>query len=331
MPPWRSDAVDRSTIEHRKHRQMARGKRGRAPRGLGIPSASARFDRTADRGLDVAHRSPRTVRTSDQKSSTIRSTVVNAYSVSRPRTRSREFPADLKEGILESWCQSPVGGSVPCIRETDARAAKSCEPFVLPTILTRTLGACIAGAGAPTRRSPAMTRRRIVLLSAAAVVALVGAALLTPLSSFRGPIETAASGSLGRAVTIRGSMNLTLFPELGIAHKDVAVANSPGEHDPEMMTVGKIIVGARLGPLLSGRLDGDQGQTEAAGDPHRNRQGRGRQLAVRRACLRRGREPVCGWAARDQAGQHRKRRDQLFRRAQRQAEGVERGSSCRST
>ncbi|HEY1796945.1 MAG TPA: AsmA family protein [Stellaceae bacterium] len=98
-----------------------------------------------------------------------------------------------------------------------------------------------------------MTRRRIVLL-AVVVLALGGAAMLVPLNSLRGPIETAASRALDRQVRVAGSLHLTLFPEFGISLKNVSIANSAGAHDPEMVTVGKIIVGARLMPLLSGRL-----------------------------------------------------------------------------
>jgi AsmA protein len=93
------------------------------------------------------------------------------------------------------------------------------------------------------------------LLAAAAIVLGLGvAALLTPLSVLRGPIEAAASKALNRDVHIRGSLHLALFPEFGVALKDVSVANSAGAHDHDMVTVGKIVVGARLMPLLSGRL-----------------------------------------------------------------------------
>jgi AsmA protein len=100
-----------------------------------------------------------------------------------------------------------------------------------------------------------MTRRRIVLLAVAAVlVGLVGVAMLTPLSALRGPIEAAASQALNREVRIGGSVHLTLFPEFGISLKNVSIANTAGGHDAEMVAVGKVVVGARLMPLLSGRL-----------------------------------------------------------------------------
>lgn len=100
-----------------------------------------------------------------------------------------------------------------------------------------------------------MTRRRIVLLAVVAVVwGVVVIALFVPLSSLRGPIEAAASRALDREVRIDGPLHLTLFPEFGISLKNVSIANSKGAHDPQMATVGKIVVGARLMPLLSGRL-----------------------------------------------------------------------------
>ncbi|MGH7093399.1 MAG: AsmA family protein, partial [Stellaceae bacterium] len=100
-----------------------------------------------------------------------------------------------------------------------------------------------------------MTRGRIALFAVAAVVVAVAAAvLLVPLNSFRGPIATAASNALKRQVTIRGSLHLSLFPKLGIVLKDVSIANAAGARDPKMVTVGRILVGARLLPLLHGDL-----------------------------------------------------------------------------
>ncbi len=101
-----------------------------------------------------------------------------------------------------------------------------------------------------------MKRGHIVLLSVAAIVAgLIIAALLVPLDVFRGPLEAAASHALGREVRIGGPLHLAVYPRLGISLKDVAVANAAGDREKEMVTVGKIVVVARLAPLLSGHLD----------------------------------------------------------------------------
>jgi AsmA protein len=100
-----------------------------------------------------------------------------------------------------------------------------------------------------------MRRARVTVLAAlAGVVALSAAAFLVPLTAFRGAFETAASRALDREVRIGGSMHLALFPQAGIALKDVSVANTAGAHDPQMIAVGKLVVGAELLPLLSGQL-----------------------------------------------------------------------------
>lgn len=100
-----------------------------------------------------------------------------------------------------------------------------------------------------------MTRRRIPLLSVLALVFGLGVVVfLMPLSAFRGPLEAAASRSLGRDVTIGGSIHLAVFPQFGVALHDVVIANAADGRDPQMIKVGKIIVGAELMPLLSGHL-----------------------------------------------------------------------------
>jgi AsmA protein len=107
----------------------------------------------------------------------------------------------------------------------------------------------------PVEEIDTMTRRRIVLLSLLAIVLGLGAAaFLVPLSAFRAPLEVAASRALDRQVQIAGSLHLELYPQLGISLKDVSIANTAGASEPQMITVGKIVVGAELGPLLSGHL-----------------------------------------------------------------------------
>jgi AsmA protein len=100
-----------------------------------------------------------------------------------------------------------------------------------------------------------MTRRRIVLLSVLAVVIGLGAAaFLVPLSAFREPLEAAASRALDREVQITGPLHLAVYPQFGISLKNVSIANVRGGREPQMITVGKIVVGAELMPLLTGRL-----------------------------------------------------------------------------
>ena len=101
-----------------------------------------------------------------------------------------------------------------------------------------------------------MKRRSIVLLSlGAAVLALGAAPFLIPLDTFKAPLESAASGAVGRDVRVSGSIHLTLYPQLGLSLSGVSIANAVGARDPAMVSVGDAIVGARLMPLFGGRLE----------------------------------------------------------------------------
>ena len=88
-----------------------------------------------------------------------------------------------------------------------------------------------------------------------AVGALLAVPFLMPLDTYRAPIERAASSALGREVHIRGSMGLTVYPQIGISLGDVSIANPQGAKNPQMVEVKSVVVGAKLMPLLSRRLE----------------------------------------------------------------------------
>ncbi len=84
-----------------------------------------------------------------------------------------------------------------------------------------------------------MKTRHIVILGAVgAVAALVAVPFLLPLDTYRAPIERAASSALGREVHIRGSLGLSVYPQIGISLCDVSIANAPGARHPQMVEVG---------------------------------------------------------------------------------------------
>jgi len=97
-------------------------------------------------------------------------------------------------------------------------------------------------------------RRTIFAVILVALIGLCGAAMLVPIDSLRGPLMSAASSALGRPVQIDGHIRLVVYPVLGVSLENVSIANNPGAHDPQAVTVGKIWVSARLLPALSGRL-----------------------------------------------------------------------------
>jgi len=101
-----------------------------------------------------------------------------------------------------------------------------------------------------------MRRRSIIALAAvAAVLALLALPFLIPLDVYRGPIERAATNALGREVHIRGSMHLSVYPQIGISLGNVSIASTPGSRNPQMVEVDSVLVGAKLMPLLSRQLE----------------------------------------------------------------------------
>lgn len=102
-----------------------------------------------------------------------------------------------------------------------------------------------------------MKKRTVIIIlgSVGAVGALLAVPFLLPLDTYRAPIERAASSALGRQVSIRGSLGLSVYPQIGISLADVSIANSQGARHPQMVEVQSVVVGAKLMPLLSRRLE----------------------------------------------------------------------------
>ena len=101
-----------------------------------------------------------------------------------------------------------------------------------------------------------MNRRHIIIASVVGALALLLAVpFLLPLDTYRAPIERAASAALGREVHIRGSMGFTVYPQIGLSLSDVSIANPQGARHPQMVEVKSVVVGAKLMPLLSRRLE----------------------------------------------------------------------------
>jgi AsmA protein len=96
---------------------------------------------------------------------------------------------------------------------------------------------------------------RIELIVLGVIIAVLATPFLIPLNVYRAPLEAAASRALSREVHIRGPLHLTVYPDIGLSLSDVSIANVPGARDREMMTVENVIVGAKLMPLFSGRLE----------------------------------------------------------------------------
>ena len=96
---------------------------------------------------------------------------------------------------------------------------------------------------------------RIQLIVFAAIIAVLATPFLIPLNTYRASIEAAATNALSREVHIKGQLHLAVYPEFGVSLSDVTIANVPGARNPEMITAAQVVVGARIVPLFSGRLE----------------------------------------------------------------------------
>lgn len=105
-----------------------------------------------------------------------------------------------------------------------------------------------------------MKRLLFVLVAAVAVVIaiLLFAPNAIPVAAYKSRIETAASESVGRAVTIGDNLSFRIFPRTAFHVEDLAVANADGFDGDYLARVGEADVGVRLIPLLSGSVEVDR-------------------------------------------------------------------------
>lgn len=97
---------------------------------------------------------------------------------------------------------------------------------------------------------------RTGLIAAAALGAVLAALpFVLPAQLFKGQIEQGVERATGRKLTIAGPLSFTFYPELGLSADKVALANAPGGRAPAFVTAEHLKIGARLLPLLGGRIE----------------------------------------------------------------------------
>lgn len=91
-----------------------------------------------------------------------------------------------------------------------------------------------------------------VILVVAAVAAML---LLVDPADYREEIAAAIEEETGRPAEISGDISLSLFPSIGLAVGDITLGNPAGFAAEPFLQVGAASIGARVMPLLSGRLE----------------------------------------------------------------------------
>lgn len=111
-------------------------------------------------------------------------------------------------------------------------------------------------------------------LIALVIVAVIALLLFVDPNKYRGDIEKAAKEHSSRVLTIRGKLELKVFPWLALGVHDVELSNRPGFGQQPFLTVQNASIGVKLLPLLSSRLEVSRVKLEGA---HLNLVSRGEQ------------------------------------------------------
>ncbi|TDI32663.1 MAG: AsmA family protein [Acidobacteria bacterium] len=110
----------------------------------------------------------------------------------------------------------------------------------------------------PEGRMSSPRRRRILLVAAILAVLLVAAGMALPLlidaDSFRETLRLQAEAALGRPVRL-GTLHLRVLPRLALTADDLALEATPQEGGGDLLTARRVIIGARIMPLLQGRVE----------------------------------------------------------------------------
>ena len=104
--------------------------------------------------------------------------------------------------------------------------------------------------------------KKLVIAIGVVVLLVVVAALvvppLIPLDTYKTLIEERVAEATGRRLTIAGDIKLSLVPAIEIEIADVSFANPEGAAEPDMATIGKLVLALKLAPLLGGAIEIDR-------------------------------------------------------------------------
>jgi AsmA protein len=101
-------------------------------------------------------------------------------------------------------------------------------------------------------------------LVAVFVVGVIALLLLVDPNRYRGDIEKAVKQHSARELTLRGKLELKVFPSLALSVHDAQLSNRPGFRDRPFLTVQNVSIGVKLLPLLSKRLEVSRVRLEGA-------------------------------------------------------------------
>ena len=101
-------------------------------------------------------------------------------------------------------------------------------------------------------------KKVLIALGALIVVVIVAALVapfLIPTDTYKTRLISVVKNATGRDLKIDGPVKLSFLPTLAVEASDVAFANAPGAHDPDMMRLKSLEVRLQVLPLLHGAVE----------------------------------------------------------------------------
>lgn len=104
--------------------------------------------------------------------------------------------------------------------------------------------------------------RKILIGLGVVLVVLIAAAFVVPMfvptDTYKEEIASRVRDATGRELVIKGDIEFTILPTLGLTVNDVAFANAPGAASKQMASFKQLVVKLKMLPLISGDIEIDR-------------------------------------------------------------------------
>jgi AsmA protein len=104
--------------------------------------------------------------------------------------------------------------------------------------------------------------RKILIGLGVVLVVLIAAAFVVPMfiptDTYREEITSRVRAATGRDLVIKGDIEFTVLPSLGLTVNDVTFANAPGAASKQMASFKQLVVKLKLMPLIGGDIEIDR-------------------------------------------------------------------------
>lgn len=104
-------------------------------------------------------------------------------------------------------------------------------------------------------------KKVLIVIFALVLIVLIGAAVFVytfDANKYKNEVAEVAASLIGRPVNIRGDVEISVYPWIGIKLNDMSIKNLPGFSAKNFATVGQFDISIKISPLFENRLDIDK-------------------------------------------------------------------------